>query len=260
MTPRPDLAGVSVVTFDAAGTLLHPHPSVGEVYREIGLRHGRDHPAALLEAGFHAALAGVSRQGIRAGAEAQELDFWRRVVAQTVAAAGGPPADFEAYFAELWEAFARGARWRCFRGVEETLHTLKRRGYRLGVLSNWDRRLHPVLAETGLRPLFDAVVISSEAGAEKPDAAIFRAAEAAFRETPEHMLHVGDSVEHDLRGAEAAGWHALLVSGGRAPARPEEIGELAKLLEMLPGTDTSRAQEPPFRAWPRNGGPPKIAR
>ncbi len=35
MEPIPfDLSGVRAVTFDAGGTLLTPHPSVGEVYAE----------------------------------------------------------------------------------------------------------------------------------------------------------------------------------------------------------------------------------
>lgn len=229
------LHDVTAVTFDAAGTLLRPHPSVGSVYREVALRHGCDYAAEVLERAFHAAFAKVSKDDIALDPEARERVFWRRIVLETVHAVGPPPADFDALFAALWETFAHGERWRLFPGASETLTTLRARGYRLAVVSNWDRRLHTVLHEIGLRPVLEAVIISSEAGAEKPDAGIFRAAEIALHAKPHECLHVGDSRKHDVAGALAAGWHALLIRQDDAPGAQGEIARLNDLLALLPG-------------------------
>ena len=234
MSAATSTAGVRAVTFDAAGTLLRPHPSVGAVYREVALRHGRDYAEENLNREFRRAFHAVSKDTRVLDPEARERDFWRRVVLEAVNALGGPPNDFGEFFAELWETFAHGARWRVFPDAAATLAELRARGYLLGVLSNWDGRLHTVLAETGLRPFFHAVVISSEAGAEKPDAGIFRAAEAALRTRPDECLHVGDSRQHDVVGAQAAGWRVLLVRHDGSPAADGEIASLGDLLGKLP--------------------------
>lgn len=234
--------GIRAVTFDAAGTLLHPHPSVGAVYREVALAHGCDLPAEQLTATFRTAFAGLSKDPLVLDPAAREKDFWRRVVTTAFVRCGGSPRNgMEALFLDLWETFAHATRWRLFPGVKETLTALRGRGFRLAVLSNWDERLHSVLAETGLRSLFDAVLISSEVGVEKPDAGIFRAAEHALECTPAACLHIGDSRHHDLAGARAAGWSGVIVRHDLEACGPDEIGNLSSLPDLLPGQAGSEA-------------------
>lgn len=233
--PSPAYAEIEVVTFDAAGTLLAPHPSVGAVYREIGLCHGCDHPAEALDQAFRDAFHAVSKDRAVLDPEGRERDFWRRVVLHAFHALGRAPLQFDPFFEDLWETFAHGSRWRVYESVIPTLAGLRDRGYRLGVLSNWDNRLHRVLAETGLRAHFEAVTISSEAGFEKPDLGIFRRAEAAHRVGPGHLLHIGDSLKHDVDGARAAGWQVLRVRHDGGPPADGEIGCLSQLLGLLPG-------------------------
>ena len=228
------VTAIEVVTFDAAGTLLCPHPSVGAVYREVALCHACDHAAEALDGAFREAFHHVSKDPAVLDPERRERDFWRRVVLHAFQSLGRTPARFDPFFDELWETFAHGHRWRVFAGTHETLAALRRRGYRLGVLSNWDNRLHRVLAETGLRACFDAVTISSEAGHEKPDIGIFRCAEAAHGAAPGQFLHVGDSLKHDVAGARDAGWSVVHVRHDGGPAADGEVGSLAQLLDLLP--------------------------
>jgi len=230
-----EAARIRAITFDAAGTLLHPSPSVGAIYREVALAHGCERDAAALEAAFRAAFSAVSRDATVPDPEDRERDFWRRVVRDAFAMVGGGPAAFGAFFEDLWETFAQGSRWIVHSGAVDTLVALRERGYRLGVLSNWDARLHRVLADTGLRRHFDHVAISSESGSEKPDTGMFRLAERAHDATAAQMLHVGDSLKHDVAGARAAGWAVLRVRHDNGPAAPGEIGHFAQLLDLLPG-------------------------
>lgn len=233
MSPSTRLRGIQAITFDAGGTLLHPYPSVGAVYREVALLHGRDYPEDTLNRSFRAAFHRVSKDNAVLDPEARERDFWSRVVADTINQTGDPPDDAEAFFDEIYETFAHGWRWRMFDGVIETLEGLRARGLRLGVMSNWDMRLHTVLEETGLRGFFDAVLISSEVGAEKPDIGIFRAAERALGCDASACLHVGDSRKHDLEGALAAGWRGLIVRHEDVAVEEDEIARLSGLLARL---------------------------
>ncbi|PZX41231.1 HAD superfamily hydrolase (TIGR01459 family) [Roseinatronobacter thiooxidans] len=48
----------------------------------------------------------------------------------------------------------------------------------------------------------------------KPHLAVFRAIERALGVAPNRLLMVGDSLEHDIAGAAAAGWHSAFIEGG----------------------------------------------
>lgn len=48
----------------------------------------------------------------------------------------------------------------------------------------------------------------------KPHLPVFRAVEAALNLTPNRLLMVGDSLEHDIAGAKAAGWDTVFITGG----------------------------------------------
>jgi putative hydrolase of the HAD superfamily len=100
------------------------------------------------------------------------------------------------------------------------------------VVSNWDVSLHERLAETGLAGLVDGAVASAELGAAKPDPAIFRAALERLGATAGEAMHVGDSMEHDVAGARAAGLDAVLVArdGAEAPDGVRVVSSLDGLL------------------------------
>jgi putative hydrolase of the HAD superfamily len=101
------------------------------------------------------------------------------------------------------------------------LRAARERGLTLVVVSNWDVSLHDVLDAIGLAPLLDGVLTSAEVGSAKPAPAIFARALELAGVGPGEALHVGDSVEHDVAGAHAAGIEPLLlVRDGAAPAPP----------------------------------------
>ena len=91
------------------------------------------------------------------------------------------------------------------------LAELRARGLRIVVVSNWDCSLPDVLEQIGLRDAVDAVVTSAAVGVPKPDPRIFNAALAAAGCGADEAVHVGDSQEHDIAGAQAAGIRALLI-------------------------------------------------
>ena len=82
--------------------------------------------------------------------------------------------------------------------------------------------LRQVLESLGVSSHFDAVLTSREAGAAKPDAAIFDRARALTGVgAASRAIHVGDSYARDVEGAHAAGFEPVLVvpTGAGAPAR-----------------------------------------
>ncbi|MFA6561945.1 MAG: HAD-IA family hydrolase [Verrucomicrobiia bacterium] len=225
------------VTFDAGGTLFYPHPSVGEIYAAAARRHGATADAAAMEEGFRRAWVACHHDdAVAAAGNVSQREWWREMVFQTLAMAGVTMPDREAYFDELYELFARPEVWRLFPDAVETLTAVRRRGLKVGLLSNWDHRLRPVLEGLGLMPLLDAVTISCEVGAEKPDPKIFHAAWSALGVARgDEVLHVGDSYRDDVLGALAVGMGAVLAErAGKHPwdgATIRRLGELVGLLD-----------------------------
>jgi putative hydrolase of the HAD superfamily len=96
-------------------------------------------------------------------------------------------------------------------GVPEALSRLVEAGYKLTVVSNSDGTVEAGLRDRGLRDFFGEVVDSTRVGYEKPDPRIFEHALRVSDAAPETTLHVGDLYDADVRGARAAGIHAVLL-------------------------------------------------
>lgn len=91
------------------------------------------------------------------------------------------------------------------------LSRLLARGLALGVISNWDDTLVPILEKKGLRPYFGAIVASTAVGAPKPERAIFAHALGLLDVRADEAWHVGDDVMADALGALDAGMSAVLL-------------------------------------------------
>jgi putative hydrolase of the HAD superfamily len=89
-------------------------------------------------------------------------------------------------------------------GAGAALGRLRDAGLALACVSNWDVSLAPHLERAGLHDLFAEVVSSAEAGAAKPDPAVFAVALGRLGVPPARALHVGDG-DADREGAAAAG-------------------------------------------------------
>jgi len=212
------VSGPRAFLLDALGTLLELEPPVAPLRRELrarfGLALGEAETAAAVRAeiAFYRAHHDEARD--RAG-----LASLRRRSAEALRAAL-PPAAHELPLEPLTEALLAALHFRPFPEVPAALRAARERGARLVVVSNWDVSLHDVLAQTGLADLLDGVVTSAELGRAKPDPAIFARGLALAGVAAADAVHVGDSVEHDVAGARAAGIAPLLVVRGRADAPP----------------------------------------
>jgi FMN phosphatase YigB (HAD superfamily) len=109
-------------------------------------------------------------------------------------------------------------------GVVELLHELKRRGYRLGLVSNGPVGSIPnVLGAYGLYELFDVLAVSQGLGVDKPDGRIFRYALDHLgipQSGYERTIMVGNDLAADVAGANAVGYDQRLA--GLDAASPQD--------------------------------------
>jgi len=120
-------------------------------------------------------------------------------------------------------------------GSVETLGSLRRRGYRVAVVSNADGRVRSLLEAAGLAPHLEFVVDSAEVGVEKPDPRIFHAATDRLGLPPAVCAYVGDIYEIDVVGATRAGLAPILIGDGPAPDGTPRVPDLPALLSLFPG-------------------------
>lgn len=211
---------VQAVTFDLAGTLLHPKPSVGAVYARCAQELGLRVEAQRLDRDFPLAFRTADRS-------ASARDFWSEVVTRCF----GPslPASRRSeVFEACWAAFGRPDAWRTAPGARQAVTAVRFLGLKTAVLSNADSRMRPVLEGHGLLPLFDAVLLSEETGRTKPEPGAFVGAARELGVPVSALVHVGDSVKEDAEAARDAGATGLVVGAGA----PERCLASARLLDV----------------------------
>ncbi len=214
---------IQAITFDVGGTLIRPWPSVGHVYAEAAAYHG--HPGlspATLNQRFTEAWRHL--KGFQ-----HTRSEWAALVDATFGELVAPPPS-RTFFDQLYERFGEPGAWQIFPDVFPTLNALARSGIKLGVISNWDERLRPLLRMLELENFFAAVAISCEVGSPKPNPPIFLKAAAVLGLPPQTILHVGDSVEMDVVGASKAGFQALLL---RREGPLSSAGQIRSLKELI---------------------------
>jgi len=204
-------AMIEVIFFDAAGTLFHLPRGVGHHYREVALRHGCEIGKEDFQRAFGAVWEIMPPRGARRGARADDdRGWWRELVGRVLDRCDVPEGamDRDAYFAELYDEFTEPGVWQLFPEVRAVLEAL-RPHYRLGIISNFDGRLRAILEDLEIAAYFQPIVISSEAGAEKPDPWIFHRALEMAGVIPSHAMHAGDDPVRDWHGAKSAGWRSF---------------------------------------------------
>jgi putative hydrolase of the HAD superfamily len=205
---------IKAIFFDAAGTLIKPTRRVGESYAVLAQKYGLEvSPAEVAERFricFHAAPP-LAFPGAPAAKIADlERSWWKELV-QRIFEPWEPFRRFDDYFAELFAYFARPDAWILYPEVAEALSALERRGMVLDVISNFDSRLLGILEGLGVARRFEHIFVSSRVGYAKPHREIFHVALEQHGLKASDALHVGDSEEKDLYGANQAGLKGVLV-------------------------------------------------
>jgi putative hydrolase of the HAD superfamily len=205
-----------VILLDAVGTLFGVRGSVGEMYLNVTRRFGVEVEAALLDRAFYQSFTQMPFPMAFPGVPIEEIPhkeykWWEAIARDTFRRAGVYEqfADFSAFFAELYRYFAGPEPWLIYPDTLPFLDYWRRQGVTLGVLSNFDTRIHGVLRSLHLTDYFASVTISTEVGAAKPDPLIFRAALAKHHCSAEAAWHIGDSFKEDYEGAGAIGIRAI---------------------------------------------------
>ena len=123
--------------------------------------------------------------------------------------------------------------------VVPTLQRLKDGGFKLAIVSNWGVPLDPLSERLGIAEYFDIIVASHDTRvkSEKPDPYIFNYTLTAIGVSAEEAIHVGDTYEADVIGAQNVGIRPILIDrdGTQVGRWDETIQSLTELPALLSG-------------------------
>jgi len=126
----------------------------------------------------------------------------------------------------------RKVRW--YPNAVKTLIALRKRGYKLGLISNTHWRLLENVRDE-FNKYFSVITLSYEHGYAKPHPSIFSATLKKLEVKASHCLHVGDDPIADIQGAKGVGMKTVFIKRRKEDANADvKIKQLTALLDFLP--------------------------
>ena len=229
---------VQAVFFDVGNTLLRADPPVPDVFARVARRLGYDITVRDVEPCMVDVDAYYQSEYLRDGdfwcVHERAVQIWLDMYAM-MADYCGITQGVDVLAQAVYDEYLLPENWSAFPDVEACLKGLKRRGFSLGIVSNWDATLEGLIRGLGLLPYFDEVVASAAVGCRKPSPAIFEIAMERLGVMPDNTVHVGDLPEADGEGALGAGIRPVLIdrAGVHGDAPFERITMLTDLVSLL---------------------------
>jgi putative hydrolase of the HAD superfamily len=213
------------VLFDVDFTLFRPGPELGpEGYRRVGERHGLTlDPGRYAEARAASIVALSHERGL-----VHDEEIWVTFTEHIVRGMGGDADGARACAVDMVHEWERHENFSLYEDALPVLDDLRRRGIKIGLVTNGARDLQEFVTHHGLR--VDAMVGSRAHGRIKPHPSIFVAALRELDVAPAEAAMVGDSYEDDIEGARALGMRGILLD--RDGLRPDEHDRIDTLLAL----------------------------
>jgi 2-haloacid dehalogenase len=229
ITPAPllDFSRFEVLTFDCYGTLIDWEKGILNCLRPIFAAHGKTlDDSSILQ------LFGEFEADCEQGTYRSYRD-----VLQSVVRAFGNRLNFQPTQQEVRSLPESLARWKPWPDTVAALSDLHQR-FRLCVISNVDDDLFASTAPQ-LQTPFDHVITAQQAGAYKPSLKIFELALQRIAAPAHRILHVGQSIYHDVVPAQSLGLTAVWVN---RPSARKGVGAV-KPAEGIPDLVVSSLAE-----------------
>jgi putative hydrolase of the HAD superfamily len=230
-----NLPPVAAVFFDVDFTLIYPGPTFqGVGYQRFCVRYGIDVDPSR----FAAAVSSASATLDEAEDHNYDSEVFVRYTRRIIEGMGGLGPQLDACANEIYTEWAACRHFFLYDDVTPVLRDLAVRGVKVGLISNSHRCLSSFQQHFELQGLITGALSSSEHGYLKPHRSIFESALQLLGVVAEESVMVGDSLQHDIEGAQRVGMRGILVQRSpnptlsRSPGVPV-IGDLAELSVLL---------------------------
>ncbi|KAG6903017.1 hypothetical protein C0995_007450 [Termitomyces sp. Mi166 len=220
---------IRLVTFDALYTIIVPRLPIHVQYSQTFQPYlGFLDPGSLKQS-FRVAFQSLERENPAYGRESWA--WWSEVIKRTALGAGADEKALDTFLPQivprLLNRFSSKEGYRAFDDAITVVNSLHKLNIQTAVISNADSRIRSVLKDLDFPLHLDPIILSEEEGVEKPSPEFYRRALAVVNTgnqrnpiIPAQCLHVGDELDADYHGAQAAGMKALLLRRNGADSAP----------------------------------------
>ncbi|MFQ5951741.1 MAG: HAD family hydrolase [Candidatus Geothermarchaeales archaeon] len=220
------------VLFDLGGTLIRLGRSPEEVWRRILEEHGVRRSEGEIRRVSNDTLPGV----IPSFGKMPPDEYWALWDGKVLRGLGVEDSE-GALAREIHERFNAVLEPEAYKDVLPTLDELRRRGIRLGMISNgYVEEIETMLDMVGIpKEGFDVIVGVDTVGEAKPSPAVFRRALEEMDVDPGECIFVGDDARRDCEGALNMGITPYLVVRDEkqdTDPRFRTISSLSEIIEL----------------------------
>ena len=184
---------IKAVFFDAGETLIYRNPSLvtltHRAFSAAGIKVKKNRLSAVINA------AAVEMKPIVERGEMGDSEKWAVYIKKVFDKLGVRNSLLEA---DIRTRLKNGTSFKAFRGAAETVDYLNRRGIKTGIISNAPAELENILKRVKLHSCFKYIIISENAGAEKPHKKIFQKALDAAHVKAKETVYIGDNYIADI--------------------------------------------------------------
>ncbi|XP_047543835.1 rhythmically expressed gene 2 protein [Vanessa atalanta] len=208
------LPGIKLVTFDVTNTLLKFHKPPWEHYAAVAHKFGFKGNGISIKNKLLDNYKHMTKQHPNFGKDTISWERWWGKVIEMTFQGDISLANIDMISKKLIEDYKTAICWQISEGSEDLIKILKQSNITIGVISNFDPRLHEILFNLNLNKYFEFIITSYEVGISKPDKKIFQIAQEKCNKDIDstQCLHIGDDITNDYIGATEAGWNALLIT------------------------------------------------
>jgi len=191
---------VKAVFFDAGETLIHRNPSLATITHRYLLKAGKKVNRAELNSVLSQSARDMKE--IVQKAELNDTEKWHVYMDSVLKKLGIKDNTLKN---DVISRLKRGTSFRVYDEVWGVIKGLKKAGIKTGIISNAPRDLKKVFDRLGLTKQFNWIVVSEDAGVEKPNIKIYELALKKCGFDRKNVIYIGDNYLADIMGSIAAG-------------------------------------------------------
>jgi HAD superfamily hydrolase (TIGR01549 family) len=214
------LENISAIIFDLGGTLYRPVSDMCGLTRDFlndaGLGQKQDFSDEAIMAAIKGPDEWLHNYMIENDVDIHwrpDHEHWIKYDRMLLAALGVKHReDIVLDYQKQWDRFHDIANPELMEGCQEGLEELKNRGFKLGIASNRFADPTPLLEDSGILHLFDAIEYTNVPGYKKPSPYLLVKVAAMMGTNPHRCVYVGNIVEFDVVAATNAGMIPVLLT------------------------------------------------
>lgn len=233
-------AMIKAVFLDFYGTIVRFTPSAEDIQQQAAEDHGLKVNLETIVNAYPVADKYMAdenaRKLISSRSHLEQIAFFTEYELRLLTAAGHQVSDELA--AAIWhQVNITPKSLSLYEDAIPALKSLKEANMVVGIITNMNSDIGPVLERLGIANWIDFWTTSSEVGSGKPHKPIFEAALKKASVNANEALHVGDQYEGDFLGAKSAGLYALYLNRMLtvSPKDSKSISTLEEIASFIGG-------------------------